>query len=112
MQKTLIMLVAVALLAGCATQKQWSATGGSRADATVKMSYEYNEFEKPVLNDAEAQAMAEARCKTWGYTGAEAFGGVTRQCNAPGGFGGCGQYLVTKEFQCTGRGDQGTIVGD
>lgn len=108
MKNTCIALAAVVLLAGCVTQKNWSATGGSRADATVKMSYEYNEFEKPELDDAEAQRMAEARCKTWGYTGAEAFGGVTRQCNMPGGFGGgCGGWLVTKEFQCTGRGDAG-----
>lgn len=111
MKKALIMLAAVVLLAGCATQKEWSATGGSRADATVKLSYEYGEFEIPQLDEAQAQVLAEARCKTWGYTGAEAFGGVTRQCNGPGGFAACGRYLVTKEFQCTGRGDQGTIVG-
>ncbi|WP_454261926.1 YecR family lipoprotein [Pseudoxanthomonas mexicana] len=44
--------------------------------------------------------------KTWGYTGAEAFGGVTQQCNMPGGMGGCQRWLVTKEFQCTGMGNK------
>lgn len=112
MKKALIMLAAVVLLAGCVTQKNWTATGGSRADATVKLSYEHSSFEQPQLNDAQAQTLAEARCKTWGYTGAEAFGGTTSVCNMPGGLGGCNRFLVTKEFQCTGRGDQGTIVGD
>ena len=105
--KVLAIAALVALvLSGCATQKQWSATGGSRADATVRMSYEHSSFESPRVNDLEALNLAAARCKTWGYTGAEAFGGTTTQCNMPGGLGGCARYLVTKEFQCTGMGNK------
>ena len=90
-------------LSGCATSKQWAATGGSRADGTVRLSYEVGSMEVPQTNDMQGQQIAAARCKTWGYTGAEAFGGVTRQCNAPSGFG-CDRWIVTKEFQCTGTG--------
>ena len=103
----LFALSAAIALTGCATAKSWSATGGSRADATVKLSYEYGAFEKPQTNETEAMNLAIARCKTWGYTGAEAFGGTTQQCNMPGGMGGCNRWLVTKEYQCTGTGTPG-----
>jgi hypothetical protein len=106
--KTVILATSIAaLLVGCATAKPWSATGGSRADATVRLSYEYGPFEKPQTNESEAVNLAIARCKTWGYTGAEAFGGSTQQCSMPGGMGGCNRWTVTKEYQCTGTGTPG-----
>ncbi|UBB91487.1 YecR-like lipofamily protein (plasmid) [Xanthomonas oryzae pv. oryzicola] len=101
----LAAIVAV-LASGCASTKNWSATGGSRADATVRLSYEYTAFEKPQTNETEAINLATSRCKTWGYTGAEAFGGITQQCNMPGGMGRCQRFLVTKEFQCIGLGNK------
>lgn len=110
MRVFIAVATAALALSGCATSKSWSATGGSRADATVRLSYEYGAFEKPQTSEVEALNLAVSRCKTWGYTGAEAFGGVTQQCNMPGGMGGCQRWLVTKEFQCTGMGniDPGT----
>ncbi len=105
--KILVIAATTALLlSGCATTKNWSATGGSRADATVRLSYEYGTFERPQVNEMEAINLATSRCKTWGYTGAEAFGGVTRQCNMSDGMGGCNRWFVTKEFQCTGTGNK------
>lgn len=92
-------------LTGCATHKEWSATGGSRADGVVRLSFEHGAFEKPVLDESQALSLATKRCATWGYTGAEAFGGTTSQCNMGGGFGGCDRFLVTKEYQCTGQGN-------
>jgi len=106
MKSLLIVATALVLVSGCATTKTWSATGGSRADATVKLSYEHGPFEKPQLNELDALNLATSRCKTWGYSGAQAFGGVTQQCNMPGGMGGCNRWLVTKEFQCTGLGNK------
>ncbi len=106
MKAIFVAAMAVLLVSGCATTKNWSATGGSRADATVRLSYEYGSFEQPNANETEALNLATARCKTWGYTGAEAFGGITRQCNMPGGMGGCNGWMVTKEYQCTGLGNQ------
>jgi YecR-like lipoprotein len=105
--KVLVLAATAALLvSGCATTKNWSATGGSRADATVRLSYEHAAFEQPTASESQAIDLATARCKTWGYTGAEAFGGVTRQCNIPGGMGGCSGWMITKEFQCTGLGNK------
>lgn len=100
-------LAATVLMAivGCTTTKDWAATGGSRADGVVRLSYEVGEFERAELSAHQAITIASSRCRTWGYAHAEAFGGVTRQCNQWGGFGGCARWLVTKEFQCTGTGN-------
>lgn len=89
------------LLQGCAAQKTMVPTGGSRADGTVKLSYEYGMFEAPKVDMAQGTVAANKRCGSWGYTGAEPFGGETRTCNSYGG-GGCNRWLVTVEFQCTG----------
>lgn len=104
--KTIAGLGALLLLAACATAKTWTATGGSRADGTVALSYEYGLFESPVTDDAAGLTLARQRCAVWGYSGAEAFGGVTTQCNAMGS-SGCIRTLVTKQFQCTGQGNGG-----
>jgi len=105
MKRFFVAGVAVALLAGCTTVKDWTATGGSRSDGVVRLSYEHGEFEKAVLDESQAVSLATKRCATWGYTGAEAFGGVSRQCAQMGGMGGCARYIVTKEYQCTGQGN-------
>lgn len=106
MKALVSLLLASAVLAGCATtsSKEWAATGGSRADGVVRLSFEHTEFEKPVLSESKALELAEHRCKSWGYTGAEAFGGATRQCNMPGGWSGCASWLITKAYQCNGTG--------
>lgn len=101
MKRTMI-LAAVLVLAGCSTVSQWTATGGSRADGVVRLSYELGPFQKAQMDDQQGLTLATERCKTWGYTGAEAFGGVTRQCTHPGQFGSCDAYHVTKDYQCTG----------
>jgi len=105
MQKLFIVAVML-VVAGCATTKQWTATGGSRADGVVRLSYEFGEFETPQLNEQQGTALAAQRCHTWGYSGAEAFGGSTRQCLQRGGFNDCATWQVTKEYQCTGTGNQ------
>jgi hypothetical protein len=104
MKYLLLAATAALALSGCATTKNWSATGGSRADATVRLSYTYGPFEQPQANEQQALNLAAARCSAWGYQGAEAFGGAEQRCTMPGGMGGCNQFQVTKEFQCTGTG--------
>lgn len=105
-----VLAAAMIFTNGCVTTKDWAATGGSRADGVVRLSYEIGAMEQAQLNESQAIALATKRCATWGYTGADAFGGVTRQCNQPGGFGGCTNWVVTKEFQCTGNGGS-QVVG-
>jgi len=71
------MLMLVVLAAGgCAVKKDWVSTGGSRADGTVKLSYEYGALEVPQLDEQQAIRLAIQRCQAWGYDRAEAFGGI------------------------------------
>lgn len=91
----------VATLSGCATPKQLTPTGGSRADGTVKMSFEYGMFEQPQVDGQQGARVAAQRCAAWGYTGAEPFGGAMSQCVATGS-AGCVRWRVTYEYQCTG----------
>jgi hypothetical protein len=79
------------------------ATGGSRADGTVNLSYEYGMFQKPIVNTQLAQVNAAQKCQAWGYTDAQAFGGGLRQCEERNEYG-CIRTLVTVTYQCTGAG--------
>lgn len=104
--KPIAVTAALLTLAGCATQKQWTPAGGSRADGTVKMGFTYGMFESPQVNEAQGQAAAASTCQGWGYDSAEAFGMVNRTCNSRGADGTCYQTLVMKEYQCTSDSDQ------
>eukprot|EP01133_Synstelium_polycarpum_P020822 gene20822-25010_t len=44
------VLVLACSMSSCAVQKTMQATGGSRADGTVKLSYEYGQFEQPTVD--------------------------------------------------------------
>ncbi len=83
--------------------KEWIATGGSRADGTVKLSFEYTVFESRRIDVEQGVSIAAQRCEEWGYSGAEAFGGSDRKCEEVNGHGDCIAWLVTAEYQCTGN---------
>ena len=100
-----VLSLTLVLLAGCATTKQYGATGGSRADGTVKLSYQYDEFEKPVVDPQQALALARSKCSAWGYNDAEPFGTEITSCTVSNAYG-CDQYLVTAEYQCLGKPSQ------
>lgn len=100
--RTLLLLGVCGALAGCATEKYLQATGGSRADGIIEMSYEYGIFEKPQIHLAEAQVTARQRCAVWGYTDAEAFGGQKQECQARNGDGNCLRWFATISYQCSG----------
>lgn len=77
-------------------------TGGSRADGTVVLSYEHSSLSKPQVDLAQGSQVAAERCRAWGYSSAAPFGGETRQCQAPGGYGGCYRWLASVTYQCLG----------
>lgn len=101
----------VVLLAGCASQQpvDWGATGGSRADATVEVGYQYNPTVTiPVTDQQQADSLADDRCRAWGYDTAEVFGVQRSQCQQTGtGIydGQCISMWVTMQYQCIGDGD-------
>jgi hypothetical protein len=104
MKRILILAATIAAmtLSGCAVQKQYGASGGSKADGTIKMSYTYSLFEAPTVNENEALASATKRCKVWGYSSAEAFDFTNKKCQQTDSNGSCNSWIVTKEFQCNG----------
>jgi len=97
--KQFILITVLVMCFGCAIKKDWVATGGSRSDGTVKLSFEYKQFQQPVLDENQGQDVAGRRCRAWGYSRAEAFGGVISQCQFVGAYG-CSRWFVTKEYQC------------
>lgn len=75
--------------------------GGSKADGTVRMGYTYGMFENAKVDLMQAGELAARKCKTWGYDGAEAFGGQSSVCAQMGAYG-CERTNVSVEYQCTG----------
>jgi len=101
----LLLMVAVA---GCATYTaELYTSGGSKADALVELSHNWDILrypKRPEVNLETALVTATEACKVWGYDGAIPFSGVKNTCNRNSILtGGCGEYLVTYTFQCTGK---------
>ena len=106
MRTAFLPLAAIAVImtlsTGCAVKKDFYATGGSRADGTVDMAYDFAQFEQPVVNPSQAQSIAQQKCTVWGYREAEAFGGKTTNCNQRDGWGNCVAGQVVIKYQCIG----------
>lgn len=102
MRSHLILLTLVLILSACVrdVQKIPVATGGSKADASVNMSYDVAAFENPIVNWQAAQKTAQRRCAAWGYSTAEGFEGQTQVCNARNGYGTCVRATITRTYQC------------
>lgn len=122
MRRLATLILAAGLLlpaAGCAPKQvpvKWQASGGSRADATVEVGFLYNpQTQVPQQSDAQAMEEAVKRCRAWGYADAEPFGLMQTKCQqaSPMPFGGvvCTSMMVTRRYQCVGRGD-GPLASD
>lgn len=91
---------AAMIVTACATNKTLVPIGGSRADGTVQLAFDYGMFEKPKVDYAAAQAAARQTCQAWGYRDAQPFGGGMNQCIATNQYG-CVQTRVIITYQCT-----------
>ncbi|MGF6094958.1 YecR family lipoprotein [Pseudomonas sp. 18175] len=87
------------LLAGCATPKFWEATGGSKADGVVQLSYEQGQFENGQSDAAQGLKIATGRCQFWGYKSAERSGPEKSVCRTMGQFQ-CLETTVTQDYLC------------
>lgn len=96
-----LMVIAAVFSFGCSVTKEYSATGGSRSDGIMKLSYEFGQYEVPLTNEQQGLELARRKCKGWGYNDAESLGGITRNCNEVG-LSQCKTWLITKEYQCLG----------
>ena len=98
-------------LSGCGTfVAQLYTSGGSRADAVVELSYNWNLLsypgKTPEVDLDAALSSAERACHKWGYVGASPFQGVKKTCQMQNMYG-CTEYLYTHTYQCTGEGYEG-----
>ena len=99
------LLIVLLLLQGCAVTKQLVPTGGSRADGTVTLAFEYGIFEAPQPDAQQGLSTARQRCAAWGYDDATPFGGAQQQCihapytkdnfQSPNG-GSCGVFTACR----------------
>lgn len=87
-------------LTGCMVpvKRELVPVGGSRTEGIVYLSYEHGRMLDPQVDYGAAQIAASERCKAWGYSGAEPFGGETNRCRDRA----CTGYVVTVPYQCTG----------
>ena len=98
--RNLLIILGLFFLVGCSVNKTFSATGGSKADGTVRLSYWYGAFETPNASlDETAHQTAKDRCNNWGYSDAKSFDEVTRSCVSWNAYG-CIQYQVSVDYQC------------
>ena len=94
---SVIIISTLLTLASCSVEKKMSATGGSKADGIVKMSYEVGPFEQATVDKAQGSRSALKRCKAWGYKKVEPFEASSKKCiDQPN----CMRYIVTTEYQC------------
>ena len=102
MLKRSVCITVCCVLTACAVPvKQMDAIGGSRADGTIKMAYEFGRFETPTVNVIQGAEVAKRRCVAWGYTGAERFGGQLQECAIYTGTT-CERFRVIIPYQCIG----------
>lgn len=103
MKKTIILVMGLLVVAGCAVKKPYYATGGSRADGTVDMAYDIALMEQAVVDDNQAQQIANQKCKVWGYSESEPFGGKVENCYSRNGYGDCLRGQMVVKYQCLGN---------
>ncbi|MFB9942422.1 YecR family lipoprotein [Gluconobacter oxydans] len=100
MKFTHLVYLSPLLLAACVSNITPVATGGSKADGIVNMSYEYGMFAKPKVDLAATQEHATQRCIAWGYHKAEPFDGIENNCLEHNGYGMCTYTRVNIRYQC------------
>lgn len=101
MFKSLLLLLVISIVAmGCATPVTPVPVGGSRADGTVTLAYEYGSFQRPQVDWGSADWDAHQRCTAWGYSHAEMFAPM-QQCLNADVYGNCNRWRVNVTYQCT-----------
>lgn len=97
-----LVLGSLLLITGCATEKQYRVTEGNQTQGVVRVSYDFGALERPVVNDAQSDALARQQCEAWGFREAERASRQERKCLNPTNHGDCLEHRVTNKYQCTG----------
>lgn len=100
MFKKITFAVMITGLSACAVKTTAVPIGGSKADGTIELGFQYGAFVKPEVDWNQAQNAAISRCKAWGYGSAEPFGGIQTNCVSWSGQL-CATYRASITYQCT-----------
>lgn len=100
-KRTLMIVLIAATATACTANKELIPIGGSRADGTVELAFDYGMFQKPKVDEQAALRAAREKCSAWGYADAKPFGSFFKQCMGYSGMG-CASWRVTVKYQCTG----------
>ncbi|MCX2898867.1 YecR family lipoprotein [Pseudomonas mandelii] len=103
MHKLILLVMLAVAITGCSSRKDFYATGGSRADGSIDMAYDFKPFETPIVDINQAEAVASSKCAVWGYERAERFGGQIQNCRASDAWGNCTAGQVVVKYQCIGN---------
>ena len=103
MHKLILLVMLAVAITGCSSRKDFHATGGSRADGSIDMAYDFKPFETPIVDINQAESIATSKCAVWGYQRAEPFGGKTQICQTRDGWGNCTAGQVVVKYQCIGN---------
>ena len=71
----------------------WAASGGSKSDGVVRVSYLVDARKEAIQDPAQARRVAVSRCKIWGFEDAAAFDFISTTTDN-------GVTTATQEFQC------------
>lgn len=91
------LLAMVVALTSCTQPVKPSAFGGSKSDGTIVLGANKGYFD--VIDWSDASKIALRKCAGWGYSGAEAFGGMQTVCIKYSNLG-CSSWEVSSVWQC------------
>lgn len=97
----LFMIICATSLTACSTTKQWNYGGGDPKERGLELSYEYDRFQQPEVNEVQGARLANSVCAERGYFGANPIGSELSNCIEVYGFW-CQTYRVTRKYQCFG----------
>ena len=107
MKNTLLLLLAAAALTACTTVRptsaDWMPIDGGRDQGAFTLAVLWNaRHDRPDLDPFRAQAIADGKCLSWGYRGAEATSDVQTECTrrASGLLGECIRKEARIGFRC------------
>lgn len=97
MKKYAAIMMMLVILGACGTVMYPIAIDGSKADGTILMGVTVGPFDEVDWKGKLEEVVA--RCKSWGYEGAEGFEGVRERCLRQGAYS-CERAELTRRYQC------------
>ena len=103
MRTAAFSVVALVLLAGCATTSNGLSVSKGAQPGEVSVSYETHDLQDSPFNMKQANHIATRRCEALGYSYTEKNVQVTQQCADSDASGTCALWRVENAFQCAGN---------